>query len=697
MSAERGQSISKIRNIGIIAHIDAGKTTTTERILYYTGKIHKMGEVHDGAATMDWMVQEQERGITITSAATTCFWMEHQINIIDTPGHVDFTIEVERSLRVLDGAIGIFCAVGGVEPQSETVWRQADHYRVPRLAFINKMDRVGADFFSCVNEIKTRLGHKAVPIQLPIGSESNFTGLIDLVSMKAIKWLDEKSDGEFKIEEISPGMLEEARRHREELLEAIVDEDDVLMGKYLSGDLISEDEIWQALRKATIKISVIPVLCGASFRNKGVQMLLDAVVRLLPSPKDVPAIVGHDIKDPDSVLERHPTSKDPFSALVFKVSFDPFIGHVFYTRVYSGSFELGGSLLNPGKFKKEKITKIFEVHANKKQETSRMRVGDIVALAGLKFSATGDTLCAEDHPILLEKIDFPDPVIDIAIEAKTKSDEDKIAEALRRMQIEDPSLKVHIDEETGQTIISGMGELHLEIAVDRLLRDYKVDANIGKPQVAYRESIQGSAQHEMTFDRELAGKKQHAKVKLSVAPAKRGQGLQIINRLDVTKIPAHFIQAIENGIRESLDGGILVGYSIIDLQVEILAAFSEEDGTNDVAFKACASLALRAACQEAGSILLEPIMDVEIVTPEKFVGDLIGDLSSRRGKIQKMEARGALQVVKAQAPLGKMFGYATAIRSLSQGRASYTMRFCSYEPAPKNVVDEVIARIRGHV
>ena len=695
MSSEYGQSLSKLRNIGIIAHIDAGKTTTTERILYYTGKIHKMGEVHDGAATMDWMVQEQERGITIPSAATTCFWKDHQINIIDTPGHVDFTIEVQRSLRVLDGAIGVFCAVGGVEPQSETVWRQADHYKVPRLAFVNKMDRVGADFFRCVDQIKTRLSHHPLPIQIPIGKEVDFVGVIDLISEKALIWKDETLGAEFVIGDLPEGLKEQTKFYREKIVEIAADQDDVFLEKYLAGKTLSEEEIWDGLRKACLNTKIIPVLCGSSFKNKGVQTLLDAMIKLLPSPKDVPAIQGHDVNDYKKILERHPESKDPFSALVFKIAFDPFVGYISFLRVYSGSLELGQSLLNPFKKKKEKITKIFQVHANKKEEIKKIRVGDIVAVVGLKFTKTGDTLCDEKHPILLEKIDFPEPVIDIAVEAKTKSDEEKISQALDRLQVEDPSLIVKTDPETGQTLISGMGELHLEIVVDRLLRDYKVEANVGKPQVAYRETIAGQAEQDMTYEKEITGKKQFAKIKIQIEPSERGKGFSFVNRVPFEKFSKEFSEAVKTGVKESLDNGPLVGYPVIDVKTTLLHGESREDESTELAFKIAGSLAFREVVKKAGSVLLEPMMAIEVVTPEEFVGDIIGDLSSRRAHVQSTGTRDHIHVIKALAPLGQMFGYATDLRSLSQGRASYTMQFDSYYEAPKQVRDAVIAKIRG--
>jgi elongation factor G len=688
--------LSKLRNIGIVAHIDAGKTTTTERILYYTGKIHKMGEVHDGAATMDWMVQEQERGITITSAATTCFWQDHQINIIDTPGHVDFTIEVERSLRVLDGAIGIFCAVGGVEPQSETVWRQADKYKVPRLAFINKLDRVGANFEACLAQIHDRLGHKPIPIQIPIGSESEFSGVIDIINGQAILWEDESLGAKFRIDAIPDHLKLLTNEARDKILEVVADEDEVLMARYLNGESVAPEEIWQALRKACISMKCIPVLCGSSFKNKGIQPLLDAVVKLLPSPKDLPPVTGHDLKDYAHLIKRVPSIKEPFTALVFKIAYDPFVGHISYLRVYSGEITIGERAYNATRDKIEKIGKILQVHANKKQEINTAKAGDIVAIVGLKFTSTGDTLCEKERPILLEKIEFPNPVIMIAIEPKTKADDEKLLESLKRLSLEDPSFHFKFDEESGQTLISGMGELHLDIVVDRLLRDFKVEANIGKPQVAYRETITVAATHESVFQKEIAGKTHFARVTLKISPLEHGKNFEFHNAVLPETLSTAFVKACEQGVVEALDNGVLAGYPVIDVRVDLLVASVHETDSSELAFKIAGSIGFRELCLKANPVLLEPVMDTEVVTPEEFMGDVIGDLSARRGKIQKMEVRGKMQVIRALTPLKEMFGYATALRSVSQGRASYTMQFHCYEPASKQVSDEVIAKIRGY-
>lgn len=696
MAAKEGIGLSQLRNIGIVAHIDAGKTTTTERVLYYTGKIHKMGEVHDGAATMDWMVQEQERGITITSAATTCFWQDHQINIIDTPGHVDFTIEVERSLRVLDGAVGVFCGVGGVEPQSETVWRQADKYHVPRLAFVNKMDRVGADFHRCVSEIRERLSHNPIPIQLPIGSENDFAGVVDIIEGRAILWDDESLGAKFRYEEIPTHLKNDAAHAREKIIECAADMSEALMEKYLSGTPITAAEIWDGLRKACLHLKCIPVLCGSSFKNKGIQPLLDAVVKLLPSPKDLPAVKGHDLADHDVLLERSPNTKEPFAGLVFKIAFDPFVGHISYLRVYSGKLNNGSRTYNSTKDKIEKIGKILQVHANKKFEVEEVKAGEIVAVVGLKFTTTGDTLCEKEHPILLEKIEFPAPVIMIAIEPKTKADDDKLLAALKKLSLEDPSFHSKFDEESGQTLISGMGELHLDIVVDRLMRDYKVEANVGKPQVAYRETVLAVADYESRFVKEIAGRGHYAHVVLRVSPQERGHGFVFINHLSAEKMPLAFVKSCEQGVKEALDNGVVAGFPVIDVKVELVGGSFHEVDSSELAFKIAGSLGLREACLKAQPAILEPIMDTEVVTPEEFMGDVIGDLSSRRGKVHKMEARGKLQVIRALTPLKEMFGYATALRSLSQGRASYTMQLSSYDVPPKLVADEVLARIRGY-
>ncbi len=687
--------LSKLRNIGIVAHIDAGKTTTTERILFYTGVVHKMGEVHEGTATMDWMVQEQERGITITSAATMCFWQGYQINIIDTPGHVDFTIEVERSLRVLDGAVGVFCAVGGVEPQSETVWRQADKYKVPRLAFINKMDRVGADFNACVAQIRERLGHNPVPIEIPIGKEDDFRGVIDLVRNKAILWEGEK--GEVMTEaEIPAELTEVAAKAREHLIDAVADEDEKLLEAYLNGTTISEDSLWQALRKACLKMKIIPVLCGSAFKNKGIQSLLTAVVKLLPSPVDLPPVHGVVPIKPDLTVERKASSKEPFAALAFKIMSDSFVGHISYLRIYSGKLKVGDAVFNASKNKKEKIGKLLQMHANKRQEVTQVVAGDIVAVVGLKFTTTGDTLCDESAPVLLERLEVPAPVINIAIEPKTKADQEKLSATLAKIMQEDPTFRVVTDEESGQTLICGMGELHLEIIVDRLLREFKVAANVGKPQVAYRETIQKQVVHEVKYERELGSNRHFAHVTLKATPLATGEGFKFENKHSDPKFPKEFIKAVERGVHEAIDNGVLASYPVIDVAVELVNATFNETESSDLSFKIAAALCFRELCLKAEPVLLEPMMDTEVVTPDEFMGAIVADLSSRRGKIQKMENRGMHQVVHAQVPLSKMFGYSTDLRSLSQGRAAYTMKLCSFEKLPKNVMDEVIAKIRGY-
>lgn len=689
--------MDKVRNIGIIAHIDAGKTTTTERILYYTGKVYKLGEVHEGTATMDWMVQEQERGITITSAATTCFWDQHRINIIDTPGHVDFTIEVERSLRILDGAVGVFCAVGGVEPQSETVWRQADRYRVPRLAFINKMDRVGADFWGCVGQIQSRLGHKALPIQIPWGVEEAFRGVLDLVSSELIVW----DEGELGVQSIRKSIPEDFKddflKAREQLFEGLAEEDDVFMEKYLGGADLSQEEVRAALRRVCLKMKVIPVLCGSAFKNKGIQPLLDAITSFLPSPLDLPPIKGLGINDDAEILERKPAEKEVFAALAFKIMSDPFVGRLTYFRVYSGKIAVGDSVLNPGKQKKEKIGKLLLMHANKREEIKEAYVGEIVAAVGLKFTTTGDTLCDEGKPILLEKMEFPDPVISIAIEPKSQADQEKLATSLQRLTQEDPSFRLRIDEETGQTIISGMGELHLEIIVDRLVREFKVGASIGKPQVAYRETILRAAEAEGKYIRQSAGGCFYGHVAIEIEPMSRGAGFKYLNKIAEGLIPQEFYPAIEKGIIEATQGGVLVGFSLVDVQVALVGGSFHEVDSRDIAYKIAASLAFKGAAQKAGLALLEPVMDVEVVVPDEFMGDVVGDLSSRRGKVMSMDARSGIQVIKSLVPLVQMFGYSTDLRSKSQGRATYTMRFNSYEIVPETQSKEIINRILGRV
>ena len=689
--------LAKLRNIGIMAHIDAGKTTTTERVLYYTGKVHKIGEVHDGTATMDWMIQEQERGITITSAATTCSWSGHQINIIDTPGHVDFTIEVERSLRVLDGAVGVFCAVGGVEPQSETVWRQADKYHVPRIAFINKMDRVGANFMGCVQEISVKLNHKPVPIQLPYGSEDQFKGILDLVRMKAVVWEEETLGAGFHDEEIPANLLDEAKKYREQMIEAVAEEEESLLEKYLAGSAVSEDEIWSALRKACVSMKIIPVVCGSAFKNKGVQPLLDAVVKLLPSPLDVPPVKGINFDKPKQQDVRRSSDTEPFSALAFKIMTDPFVGQLTYFRVYSGKLQAGSSIFNSVRNKKERMGRLLQMHANKREDIKEIGAGGIAAAVGLRHTLTGDTLCDEKKPIILERMEFPNPVISIAIEPKSKADQEKLALSLQKLTQEDPSFRVRVDEETGQTIISGMGELHLEIIVDRLTREFKVEANVGKPQVAYRETITGTAEQEGKYIRQTGGRGQYGHVVLKIYPHEDGKSFEFINKIVGGSIPREFIPAISKGITEALEGGVLAGYPLMGIKAELLDGSFHEVDSSEMAFKIAASMAFKDACKKATTVLLEPIMDVEVSAPEEFMGDIIGDLNSRRGKIMSMTPRGKLQIIKAHVPLAKMFGYSTDVRSQSQGRATYTMQFASYEPPPRNVADEIIARVQGRV
>lgn len=689
-------NLKSLRNIGIIAHIDAGKTTTTERILYYSGKIHKMGEVHDGAATMDWMVQEQERGITITSAATTCFWQNHQINIIDTPGHVDFTIEVERSLRVLDGAVGVFCAVGGVEPQSETVWRQADRYKVPRIAFVNKMDRIGADFYGCLEQIREKLNHNPVALQIPIGKESEFLGVVDLVSQKALVWNDEDKGASFTTQDIPEDLKEEVQAARDTLLEKVAEADDALLEKYLNGEALTDEEIWQGVRQLCLELKIIPVLCGSAFKNKGVQPLLDSVIRLLPSPVEVPPIVGHDPKDLSKDIKVNASEKDAFSGLVFKIASDSFAGQVAFLRVYSGTLKVGDRIENSGKGRVEKIAKLFQMHANKREEITEVKAGDIAVVVGLKFTTTGDTLCDRDHQVLLEKIEFPDPVMDIVIEPKTKADEDKIYESLDKLSLEDPSFRVRTDEESGQTLISGMGELHLEIIVDRLLREFKVSANVGKPQVAYRESLSQAVTQTHVYEKELAGKKQFAKVELELSPIAPDQGVRFINAISNENFPKEWVQACESGVNEAAQNGVLAGYACIGVAAKLKSVEVRADESSDLAFKISTSLAWREACLKAAPILLQPIMATEVVVPEEFMGEVMGDLNSKKGKIQKMEPKGGVQVISALMPLAEMFGYTTNLRSLSQGRASYTMKFHSYEPLSKSDSEKVIAKIRGY-
>lgn len=682
------------RNIGIAAHIDAGKTTTTERILFYTGRLHRMGEVHEGAATMDWMVQEQERGITITSAATTCFWRDHRINIIDTPGHVDFTVEVERSLRVLDGVVAVFCAVGGVQPQSETVWRQANKYRVPRIAYINKMDRTGADFFQVLDKIRDRLGANAIPVQLPIGSEQQFKGVVDLIRMTAINYLDDLGTVSEE-SEIPADLLNQAAEFRERLIEAAADADEDLMEKYLEGEAIGSEEIRAAIRKGTVAGKIVPVVCGSSFKNKGVQQMLDAVVDFLPSPVDVGAVDGVDPKTLHKI-SRDPLAAEPFSALAFKIQSDPYFGKLTFFRVYSGTLKKGSYIYNATRGKRERIGRIVRMHANHREDVEEVFAGDIAAGVGLQDTTTGDTLCDENSQIVLEAIVFPEPVISIAIEPKTKADQDKLSSALGRLSGEDPTFRIRTDEETGQTIISGMGELHLEIIQDRLLREFKVGANVGRPQVAYKETITRHSKADGRFVRQTGGRGQFGHVVLEVDPGEPGTGLEFRNRIVGGAIPREYIPAVEAGVKEAMDAGILAGYPVIDVIVSAVDGSFHDVDSSEIAFKIAASMGFRAAAEKAGPTLKEPVMAVEVVTPDEFLGDVIGDLNGRRGRIEGMEpGHGGSQTLRAQVPLAEMFGYATVIRSMSQGRASYTMEPSHYESVPRSVADEIIARSQG--
>ena len=685
-------SKDKYRNIGIMAHIDAGKTTTTERILYYTGKEHKIGEVHDGAATMDWMEQEQERGITITSAATTCFWNDHRINIIDTPGHVDFTIEVERSLKVLDGAVAVFDGVAGVEPQSETVWRQADKYKVPRMCFINKLDRTGANFFMCVGMLKERLGANPLLIQLPIGIESDLKGVIDLVKMKGIVWNDESLGAKFDIVEIPADLKSEADKYRKELVEMAVEQDEKLMEAYLEGKEISEADLKKCIRKGTLNFSFVPVICGSAFKNKGVQPLLDAVVDYLPSPLDIGQITGTKPDSEDEIVRKF-SNTEPFSALAFKVANDPFVGSLTFIRIYSGTLNAGTGVLNTTKDKEERIGRMLLMHANNREDIKSASTGDIVALAGLKYTITGHTLCDSSNPIVLEPMDFPEPVIEIAVEPKTKGDQEKMGEALARLAKEDPSFRVSSDNESGQTIIKGMGELHLDIIVDRMKREFKVEANIGAPQVAYRETIQGTATVDYTHKKQSGGAGQFARVKLSVEPQLPGKGRAVENLIKGGAIPKEFIPGVEKGIEGVADSGILAGFPMLDYKVTLLDGLHHDVDSSALAFEIAGRMGFKEACTKAGLKLLEPIMKVEVVTPEDHMGDVIGDLNSRRGQIGSTDKRGNATVINAMVPLANMFGYVNTLRSMSQGRAQYTMSFDHYEKVPQNVQDEVTKKL----
>ncbi|HMQ67685.1 MAG TPA: elongation factor G [Ignavibacteria bacterium] len=690
----RQVTLAKTRNIGIMAHIDAGKTTTTERILYYTGRLHRIGEVHEGAATMDWMEQEKERGITITSAATTCSWNDHRINIIDTPGHVDFTAEVERSLRVLDGAVALFCSVGGVEPQSETVWRQADKYRVPRIAFVNKMDRTGADFFHAVEMMKDRLKANAVPIQLPIGQGTLFTGIIDLVTMKARMYNDENLGATFEDVEIPESLIEQANEYRHKLLEAVADVNDTLLEKFLDGQEISEKEILDVLRKATIEVKIIPVLCGSSFKNKGVQSLLDRVIDLLPSPSDVGDVEGHHYHTDDHV-QRKVSDDEKFTALAFKIMTDPFVGKLTFFRVYSGKAEAGSYVYNSISHKKERFSRLLQMHANSREDIKEVYCGDIAAAVGLKNTKTGDTLCDESDPIVLEKISFPEPVISIAIEPKTKADQDKLGESLSKLSDEDPTFRVKTDEETGQTLISGMGELHLDIIVDRLKREFKVDANVGNPQVAYKETIRKKVTQEGKFVRQSGGRGQFGHVWIELEPNEKGKGFIFENGIVGGSIPKEYINPVSDGIEEAMKNGVLAGYPVEDIKVRLFDGSFHDVDSSEMAFKIAGSMAFKEGARKASPVLLEPIMEVEVVTPEEYMGDVMGDLSSRRGRIEGMSQRSDAQVIKALVPLSEMFGYATTMRSMTQGRAIYTMQFSHYDETPKNISEQIIEKIKG--
>ena len=682
-------SLEKTRNIGIMAHIDAGKTTTTERILYYTGRLHKMGETHEGAATMDWMEQEQERGITITSAATTAQWKDHRINIIDTPGHVDFTVEVERSLRVLDGSVTLFCAKGGVEPQSETVWRQADKYNVPRIAYVNKMDIMGADFFNCIQMMKDRLKANAVPIQLPIGKEENFQGIIDLVTQTAVYYHDNL--GKVLDEEPIPeDMIDIVDKYRNILIEAVAEQDENLMNKYLEGEELTEEEIRAGIRSATISVHMIPVTCGSSYKNKGVQQLMDAVVAYMPSPLDVPAIRGVSADDEDTEIERPADDEGPFSALAFKIMADPFVGKLCFFRVYSGKLNSGSYVYNSTKRKKERIGRILQMHANHREDIDAVYSGDIAAAVGLKDTTTGDTLCSENAPVILESMDFPEPVIHIAVEPKTKAGQDKMTMALMKLSEEDPTFKAHTDPETGQTIISGMGELHLEIIVDRMMREFKVEANVGQPQVAYKETIRKAVKSEGKFVRQSGGRGQYGHCVLEIEPQEPGAGYTFINKIVGGAIPKEYISPIDEGIQDAMKNGVLGGYQMLDVKVTLVDGSYHDVDSSEMAFKIAGSMGFKDGCRKADPVLLEPIMRVDVVVPETYMGDVIGDLNSRRGRIEGMENRNGAQVITAQVPLANMFGYATELRSRTQGRGVFTMQFSHYEEVPRNIQEAIL-------
>ncbi|MCZ6753578.1 MAG: elongation factor G [Acidobacteria bacterium] len=689
----RGVALEKIRNIGIMAHIDAGKTTTTERILYYTGITHRMGEVHEGTAIMDYMAQEQERGITITSAATTCFWNDTRINIIDTPGHVDFTAEVERSLRVLDGAVAVFDAVAGVQPQSETVWRQADKYGVPRIAFVNKMDRVGADFDRCLAMMRTRLGTHPVAIQLPLGTEDKFLGVIDLFRNQAIVYREGTLGAQFEEEEIPEPYRAQAKSYRDKMIESICEQDEALLDKYVHGQQLTEQELKASLRRSTIGNKLVPVVCGAAFKNKGVQPLLDAVVDFLPAPVDIPPVEG--LSPKGDTIQRAPADSEPFAALVFKIMTDPYVGQLSFFRVYSGFLKTGSQVWSATRQRKERIGRILKMHADKREDIDEVYAGDIAAAVGLKNVSTGETICAPDAPILLESIEFPTPVISISVEPKTKADQDKLGVALGKLAQEDPTFQVNTDAETGQTILSGMGELHLEIIVDRLLREFRVGANVGKPQVAYRETIQRSAEAEGRYVRQTGGHGQYGHVKLEIEPTEPGAGFEFVSKIVGGRVPREYIKPVEAGIREAMEGGVLAGYPMVDIRATLVDGSYHEVDSSELAFKIAGSMGFKAAVRRAKPVLMEPVMSVEVVVPEEYMGDVIGDLNSRRGKIEAMEARSGTQIIRSRVPLAEMFGYATEMRSRTQGRATYTMHFARYEEMPRTASEEIVARVQG--
>ena len=711
----RQVALEKTRNIGIMAHIDAGKTTTTERVLFYTGITHKMGEVHEGTAVMDWMEQEQERGITITSAATTCFWKDYRVNIIDTPGHVDFTVEVERSLRVLDGAIAILGSVEGVEPQTETVWRQADKYRVPRMVFVNKMDRIGANFETCVEQLRSKVRANPIPIQWPIGAEENFEGVVDLLSEKALVWKGEALGARYEFEEVPANLADTVRKQREKMIEALGEVDDEILEKYVHGEKITSEELQASIRRATIGLKAVPVLCGSAFKNKGVQPLLDAVVAYLPSPIDIPPIEGVNPSDEEQKVVRRADDNEPFSALAFKIMTDPFVGQLAFMRVYSGSLKSGDTVFNPRLDRRERIGRLLKMHANKREEISEVFAGDIAAAVGLKSVSTGDTVCVESSPVAFEAMEFPAPVISVAIEPKTKADQEKLAGALEKLTQEDPTFHVHTDPDTGETLISGMGELHLEVLVDRMMREFKVAANVGRPQVAYRETISKSAQGEGKYIRQTGGRGQYGHVYLSVEPMphpdlddiaaitkkkstnKFEPDLQLlfIDAIVGGSIPREYIPAVYGGIREAMEGGVLAGYEMTGVRVTLTEGSYHEVDSSEMAFKIAGSMGFKDSVKRAKPILLEPVMKVEVVVPEEYMGDVLGDLSSRRGRIENMEKRGSTQIIRTIVPLAEMFGYATDLRSRTQGRASYSMHFARYEPAPASVSEEVVARVQG--